>query len=490
MDQWYKNTYPGKIDLSSGQSARGGGGMQADDRRQVDAHINAGSGTWAKAVAPYDPAILLPSAGDATRAPDLTKRLETHGQDRDWTPGEIEDFKDQFDALDRQDQESYLRFLEGEVQQVSNGSDTLVGGSGSDRLLDGSGRENFKAEPPETLEALDRLGHDMGLDGGQRVDLRKPFSEIYRQAIPEQKQAAIEVLQSSTGSRSEAGFQSADDQPPDSTPVTRSAGGTSSPQNPAPKAGKPGLEKTNISQNSAESFIPEGIQGDIAALAREGAAQDKVRTQYVDSAKKYSEEMKKAYESQGLTTEEAARKASQARNELMDAARKEGTHAGEEIAKWMKRKGQPFEYFENKYAREDFGGKSFSELTDAQKTKVHEKILEKAGSPNPKVSTGVKIAGAAGRSLWVLTVAMSAHNIIVAEDKKFAAIKEGATVGGGLAGGVAGGLVGTACGPGAFICSPLGVLIGGYLGAEGGADLVDGTYGRDGEPIDSDWVMP
>ncbi|CCQ74801.1 protein of unknown function [Magnetospira sp. QH-2] len=37
-------------------------------------------------MAPYDPAILLPSAGDATRAPDLTKRLETHGRDRDWTP--------------------------------------------------------------------------------------------------------------------------------------------------------------------------------------------------------------------------------------------------------------------------------------------------------------------------------------------------------------------------------------------------------------------
>ncbi|WP_052716546.1 colicin E3/pyocin S6 family cytotoxin [Magnetospira sp. QH-2] len=122
VDRWYKNTYPGKIDLSSGQSARGGGGMQADDRRQVDAHINAGSGTRAKAVAAYDPDVLLPSAGDSTRAPDLTKRLETLGRDRDWTPGEIEDFKDQFDALDGREQESYLRMLEGDAGPVQEGN--------------------------------------------------------------------------------------------------------------------------------------------------------------------------------------------------------------------------------------------------------------------------------------------------------------------------------------------------------------------------------
>ncbi|CCQ72631.1 hypothetical protein [Magnetospira sp. QH-2] len=144
VDQWYKNTYPGKIDLSSGQSARGNGGMQADDRRQVDAHINAGSGTRAKAVAAYDPDVLLPSAGDASRAPDLTKRLEVHGRDRDWTPGEIEDFKDQFDALDGRDQEAYLRMLEGEVPSASEEMNGVSGGSGTDHLVGGGGDDTLE----------------------------------------------------------------------------------------------------------------------------------------------------------------------------------------------------------------------------------------------------------------------------------------------------------------------------------------------------------
>ncbi|CCQ74798.1 hypothetical protein [Magnetospira sp. QH-2] len=144
VDQWYKNTYPGKIDLSSGQSARGNGGMQADDRRQVDAHINAGSGTRAKAVAAYDPDVLLPSAGDATRAPDLTKRLETHGRDRDWTPGEVENFKDQFGSLDGREQESYLRMLEGDVLSASEGMDGVSVGIGTDHLIGGSGDDTFE----------------------------------------------------------------------------------------------------------------------------------------------------------------------------------------------------------------------------------------------------------------------------------------------------------------------------------------------------------
>ncbi|CCQ74812.1 transglycosylase SLT domain-containing protein [Magnetospira sp. QH-2] len=174
VDQWYKNTYPGKIDLSSGQSARGGGGMQADDRRQVDAHINAGSGTRAKAVAPYDPEILVPSAGDASRAPDLTKRLEAHGQDRDWTPGEIEDFKDQFDALDGRDQEAYLRFLEGDAgsNRGTVSMDEVSGGSGTNHLIGGSGEDTFGLYDGVETQVV---GDGFGDSAGNRYD--PPSSE-------------------------------------------------------------------------------------------------------------------------------------------------------------------------------------------------------------------------------------------------------------------------------------------------------------------------
>ncbi|CCQ72317.1 hypothetical protein [Magnetospira sp. QH-2] len=44
VDQWFKNTFPGTVDLSGGQSARAVADSDPDSRRKVDDHINAGKG--------------------------------------------------------------------------------------------------------------------------------------------------------------------------------------------------------------------------------------------------------------------------------------------------------------------------------------------------------------------------------------------------------------------------------------------------------------
>lgn len=56
----------------------------------------------------------------------------------------------------------------------------------------------------------------------------------------------------------------------------------------------------------------------------------------------------------------------------------------------------------------------------------------------------------------------------MAEDKVEAIAREGSVFAGGLAGGYAGGAAGLACGPGAIVCVPLGVFLGGVLGSWGG----------------------
>ncbi|WP_158498760.1 hypothetical protein [Magnetospira sp. QH-2] len=238
---------------------------------------------------------------------------------------------------------------------------------------------------------------------------------------------------------------------------------------------------------SNDDPIPEGVKGDMAALAREGVEADRVRRSYQERIKQASDEILEKYRQGGYSAEEAARLASGERNKIMMEAREQGTETAKAIAEMKKKEGIAFDDLLDRYAGEK---KNFKDLTPKEQMAVWEKIINKSGSGNSDWTRRARIAGKAGRGLWLLTAAIAANNIMVAQDKKHAALKEGVTVTGGAVGGAAGGLLGTLCGPGAFICSPLGVMIGGYLGGEGGANLVEGTYGHEGGEIDSDWVMP
>ena len=60
------------------------------------------------------------------------------------------------------------------------------------------------------------------------------------------------------------------------------------------------------------------------------------------------------------------------------------------------------------------------------------------------------------------------YNILSAEDKVAASVREGATLGGGVLAGAGGGAAaGWICGPGAPVCVGIGVFVGGALGALG-----------------------
>ncbi len=74
--------------------------------------------------------------------------------------------------------------------------------------------------------------------------------------------------------------------------------------------------------------------------------------------------------------------------------------------------------------------------------------------------------GKAGRVFLVASIAISVYNVATAEDKVNAAGKEGASILGGIAGGAAGGAAaGLICGPGAPVCSAVGIFVGGAIGA-------------------------
>lgn len=75
--------------------------------------------------------------------------------------------------------------------------------------------------------------------------------------------------------------------------------------------------------------------------------------------------------------------------------------------------------------------------------------------------------GRAGRGLFVLTIAIAVYHIATAEDKVRASANEGVAIGGGMAGATALGAAGLFCGPAAIACVPIGIFVGGVIGAVG-----------------------
>jgi hypothetical protein len=110
----------------------------------------------------------------------------------------------------------------------------------------------------------------------------------------------------------------------------------------------------------------------------------------------------------------------------------------------------------------------FNRLSAGQQNQVYAAVVESAGKANPRVNATMSQLRVAGRALVFVSIAISAYNIAVAEDKADATKKEvvvmGASIAGGIAGGAAAGLL---CGPGAPVCVTVGAFVGGALAAFG-----------------------
>lgn len=150
----------------------------------------------------------------------------------------------------------------------------------------------------------------------------------------------------------------------------------------------------------------------------------------------------------------------------MEAQRAKTSSIGLSIARFMKKEGKTLAELEAKYADKLYG-KTFVVLKPNQKNDVWRLIVQKSGEPQARASNGAKWVGRAGRGLFVLTITIAVYHIATAEDKVRAAANEGVAVGGGVAGATALGSAGLVCGPAAIACVPIGVFVGGVLGAMG-----------------------
>ncbi len=172
-----------------------------------------------------------------------------------------------------------------------------------------------------------------------------------------------------------------------------------------------------------------------------------------------------------LSIEQAAALASRARNELLALVRSRSSDVGRTLALAIKPSGYSLDFLLEKYSVKTFGVK-FSSLSQAvQREIVLFKVLTGAGNARTRINVIVNALGKAGGVLALATLGLVVYDVCQAKDKTIAAGASVSRLISGLEGAALGGWAGAVCGPGAFICVPLGLLIGGAL-ASYGSDML------------------
>lgn len=191
-----------------------------------------------------------------------------------------------------------------------------------------------------------------------------------------------------------------------------------------------------------------------------------VRADYLKTIKLASDEFKDLVESGQISYEEGARRANLLRNYIVETSRGKDSDFGRAIAEFLKKEGPTLETSVAKYAGTRFPGRLLSTLSQEEKNLVYMDVIIAAGRDRSTISKLAPYLGKAGKVFLVASIAISVYNVATAEDKVNAAGREGSSILGGIAGGAAGGAVaGLICGPGAPLCSGIGIFVGGAVGA-------------------------
>ncbi len=219
--------------------------------------------------------------------------------------------------------------------------------------------------------------------------------------------------------------------------------------------------------------VLDGAQGGVAAIAHSLTKDTRTRRWYKDKIKRASDEMLRNAAAGDKSVQRISILASKQRIQIIRDARKMGSAIGRAFAQRKKHISTVYDPIEfkadvrrrlNEYSIND----SYSTQDNKAKIKSWEELIKASGRDNVKVTGRLKLLEPATKVLWVATAALAAYNVIDAEDPVRAGLREAGKIGGGILGGAAGGgLAGLLCGPGAPICSTIGVFIGGFAGALG-----------------------
>lgn len=231
-------------------------------------------------------------------------------------------------------------------------------------------------------------------------------------------------------------------------------------------------DNTRNDKELFESAI-RALESEIANIGAHLAVDSAARQAYAIQVQAMSTELRMMATTGKISWAQAAQRANETRNLIMDVVRNRSTPVGRAIAQQMKQQGVTLNEIIAKKAQALYGEKiSFADLSLEKQNKVYAEVVKSAGKSNPKVTSAMLKLSRAGRGLLFLSVTLSVYTVATSEDKLATAGKELAVTGAGIGGGVAGGAIaGLACGPGAPVCVTLGAFVGGALAAFG-VDLI------------------
>jgi hypothetical protein len=223
------------------------------------------------------------------------------------------------------------------------------------------------------------------------------------------------------------------------------------------------------SDRAAFDSAVRAMEADVANIAVHLSIDGEARLAYSMQIRAMADEIRARASSGKITWAQAAEEANGVRNSVMEIVRARSTPVGRAMAEALKREGRTLnELIARKTLQLHGPNAVFERLTVAQQNAVYAEIVKAAGKSNPQVTSSMRMASRAGRTLIVISIAVSVYNVAQADDKVAAAGREVAVTGAGIAGGMAGGaLAGLACGPGAPVCVTIGAFVGGALAAFG-----------------------
>jgi len=211
------------------------------------------------------------------------------------------------------------------------------------------------------------------------------------------------------------------------------------------------------------------LEAEIANVGAHLTIDATTRQVYAQQIHSMASEMRTKARNGRITWADAAQEAQEERNAIMEVIRGRCTPVGRALAESMKRHGKTLNDLVGAKTLSLYGSDAkFEALSTVQRDAVYAEIVKSSGRSNLVVTSRMRTLSRAGRSLLVLSIALSVYSIATAEDKLDTTGRELSVTGAGIGGGIAGGaLAGLACGPGAPLCVTVGTFVGGAFAGFG-----------------------
>jgi hypothetical protein len=207
------------------------------------------------------------------------------------------------------------------------------------------------------------------------------------------------------------------------------------------------------------------LESAAAKFSTDAISDAAVRARYASGIKRVSLMVQIEVDAGHMSIADGAKYCNELRNQILVETRKVTSSAARAYAEKKKPVGPTLQESLDKYSRKTYG-KSFAELSEAERSRVSYSVIESAGRNDAAVTAGTRKLRVAGKVGILITGGLAAHAILTAPNKIQETARQGTVIQGGVLGGYLAGLATTwVCGPGAPLCALAVAILGVAVGS-------------------------